>query len=172
MSSTKPVPSLYEKPGHLIRRLHQISTALFLQETKGYDVTAPQYAALLAIRLYPGIDQTALVNIVALDRSTTADVLARLASKRLIKRTKGALDRRIKVLHITATGEELLNEIEPLVEKVQKRILSRLSKAEQRQFMAIMPKLVDLNNELSRAPRRSKEARPKRSNPSISKSNV
>ena len=65
---------LYEKPGHLIRRLQQISLALFMDETKGFDVTPVQYSAILAIRLNPGIDQTALCNIVAIDRATWSAV--------------------------------------------------------------------------------------------------
>jgi hypothetical protein len=60
----KSIDSLiYDKPGHLIRRLQQIAVALFMAETKKFDITPVQYAALLAIDLHPGIDQTALVNI-------------------------------------------------------------------------------------------------------------
>ena len=91
---------LYEKPGHLIRRLQQISLALFMDETKGFDVTPVQYSAILAIRLHPGIDQTALCNIVAIDRSTIGDVVGRLERKKLIRRMPGAQDRRTKLLTI------------------------------------------------------------------------
>ncbi len=45
--------------GHLIRRLHQQSTALFVQRTQaaGFDLTPIQFAALGAIHNQPGTDQ-------------------------------------------------------------------------------------------------------------------
>lgn len=48
---------VYEAPGHLIRRSQQISVAVFFEEFEGYEVTPVQYAALIAIRDRPGLDQ-------------------------------------------------------------------------------------------------------------------
>jgi DNA-binding MarR family transcriptional regulator len=79
---------IYDKPGHLIRRLQQIAVAIFMNETKAFDITPVQYAALLAIDLYPGVDQTALVNIIAFDRSTIGDVVERLIAKGLARRAR------------------------------------------------------------------------------------
>lgn len=151
-----------EKPGHLIRRLQQIAVALFMAEAKDFDVTPVQYAALLAVSKHPGIDQTALVNIIAFDRSTIGDVVGRLVAKRLIRRGKGEKDGRTKVLHITPAGELLLRGIEPRVRAAQRHILAPLTAAERTAFMKMMIKLVNLNNERSRAPRRSKETRGRR----------
>src|SRR5262245_44514998 len=66
---------IYGKPGHLIRRLQQIAVAIFMEEAKAFDITPVQYAALLAIDLHPGIDQTTLVNTIAFDNSTIGDLL-------------------------------------------------------------------------------------------------
>jgi DNA-binding MarR family transcriptional regulator len=154
--------NIHEKPGHLIRRLQQIAVALFMTETKSFDVTPVQYAALLAVSLHPGIDQTSLVNIIAFDRSTIGDVVARLISKRLIKRTRGEQDGRTKVLHITSLGEQLLRHIEPRVRAAQRNILAPLTTAEKAAFMKMLAKLVNLNNERSRAPRRSQGERGRR----------
>ena len=53
-------------PGHLIRRVHQVSTAYFAEECGG-DLTAVQYAALVAIGAHPGIDATRLSEIIYFD---------------------------------------------------------------------------------------------------------
>jgi DNA-binding MarR family transcriptional regulator len=153
---------IHEKPGHLIRRLQQIAVALFVSETSGFEITPVQYAALLAVSLHPGIDQTALVNIIACDRSTIGDVTARLVAKKLVRRAKGENDGRTKVLHVTAAGQRLLREIQPLVLAAQRQILVPLSPEERALFMKMLVKLVDLNNERSRAPQRSKHARGRR----------
>ena len=45
---------LWDRPGFLIRRLHQIHVALFLEECRGFDVTPVQYAVLTALAIAPG----------------------------------------------------------------------------------------------------------------------
>jgi MarR family transcriptional regulator, lower aerobic nicotinate degradation pathway regulator len=147
-----------EMPGHLIRRLHQIALALFVDQAKAFampfDVTSVQYAALAAIRNHPGIDQTALSHIIAFDRTTIGDVVGRLEKRKLIKRASGAIDRRTKSLHVTPAGERLLRQIEPAVAETQRRILAPLKPSERSAFMQMLKHLVHLNNEHSRAPQR------------------
>lgn len=149
---------IYDKPGHLIRRLQQIAVALFASETREFDLTPVQYAALAAIRMNPGIDQTALVNAIALDRSTIAEVMSRLEAKGLIRRGPGPQDRRTRVLFPTAKGEQMLDAIEPSAVSAQKLILAPLRPAERTAFMATLRRLVSINNERSRAPQREPDA--------------
>jgi DNA-binding MarR family transcriptional regulator len=152
-----------EKPGHLIRRLQQISLALFMEQAKDFDVTPVQYSALIAVDNHPGIDQTALCNIIAFDRSTIGDVVGRLQRKKLIKRLDSRVDRRTKSLFITPAGRRLLRQIEPAVQSTQRLILAPLKPGERSAFMHMLKHLVYLNNEHSRAPLRPKGMRPRRS---------
>lgn len=148
---------IYEKPGHLIRRLQQISFALFMDETRDFEITPVQYSAILAIDNHPGIDQTALCNIIAFDRSTIGDVVTRLERKKLIKRIPGEDDRRTKRLYITSAGRQLIRDIEPAVQLTQKRILEPLKINERAAFVQMLKQLVHINNEHSRAPLRINE---------------
>jgi MarR family transcriptional regulator, lower aerobic nicotinate degradation pathway regulator len=150
---------LYGKPGHLIRRLQQIAVAIFMSEAKAFDITPVQYAALLAIDLHPGIDQTALASIVAFDKSTISAVLERLIAKDLVHRIQSENDRRTKVLKITPAGRQLLRRIEPAVQSAQDLILSPLQPGERKQFMKLMQRLVHINNQRSRVPLRARSRR-------------
>jgi MarR family transcriptional regulator, lower aerobic nicotinate degradation pathway regulator len=150
---------LLDMPGHLIRRLQQIAAALFLEQAKSFEFTPVQYAALVAIGNHPGLDQTALCNAVALDRSTIGDVVSRLEKKGLIRRVNGSADRRTKSLHITAGGARLIRDIEPAVQSTQRLILAPLKPGERIAFMRMLKHLVHLNNERSRAPLRPNEPR-------------
>ena len=152
---------IYDQPGHLIRRLQQIAVALFMAETKDFGITPIQYAALLAIRLHPGLDQTALVNLIALDRSTVGDVVTRLESKALIRRAAGPDDRRTKVMYATAAGRQLLRKLDARTRSVEQLILAPLSAEERPVFVAMMRRLVHINNEHSRAPLRTGDERPR-----------
>jgi DNA-binding MarR family transcriptional regulator len=155
--------NLDERPGHLIRRLQQIAFAIFMDQARSFDITPVQYSAIFAINDHPGIDQTALCNIIAFDRSTIGDVVTRLEKKKLIRRRNGPLDRRTKSLHITPRGRRLLADIEPAVASTQRLILAPLNAADRNTFMAMLKRLVHLNNEHSRAPLRPNDARPFRS---------
>jgi len=156
---------LEERPGHLIRRLQQISFAIFMDQARDFDVTPVQYAAIFAINNHSGIDQTELCNIIAFDRSTIGDVVTRLEKKKLIKRRHGPLDRRTKSLYITAAGRRLIRDIEPAIRATQRLILAPLKGAERHAFMQMLTQLVHLNNAHSRAPMRPKEARQRRHGP-------
>ena len=148
---------LLEMPGHLIRRLHQISFALFINEAKAFDVTPVQYAALVAVNSHPGIDQTTLCNIIAFDRTTIGGVVGRLQRKKLIHRVNGAHDRRTKSLYITPAGRQLIRDIAPAVRSIQRLILAPLRRGQRSAFMGMLKHLVHLNNAHSRAPLRGKK---------------
>jgi MarR family transcriptional regulator, lower aerobic nicotinate degradation pathway regulator len=154
---------LTDMPGHLIRRLQQIASALFLEQAKAFDFTPVQYAALVAIKNHPGLDQTTLCNEIALDRSTIGDVVSRLEKRGLINRTNGDADRRTKSLHVTAAGRRLIRDIKPAVAATQRLILAPLEASDRSAFMQMLKHLVHLNNEHSRAPLRSREMRPQTS---------
>lgn len=145
---------LYRKPGHLIRRAQQIAVSIFLDECAPLDLTPVQYAALVAVRDTPSLDATRLSALVAFDRSTLGNVLERLEEKGLIDRAGSRQDKRVKVLSLSAKGEALLSAAEPLVARVQERILAPLEPDDRTHFMRIMSKLVELNNDESRVPLR------------------
>lgn len=144
--------SLYDKPGHLMRRAQQIAVSIFTEECKEFGLTPVQYALLCAVRDNPGIDQITLASLVALDRSNTGDVIGRLEERGLLEREPGRLDRRTKTLRITQATAELIARMDEAVQESQRRILAPLSEAEQLVFMTLLAKLVDVNNPLSRAP--------------------
>lgn len=139
-------------PGHLIRRAHQISVAIFMEECAAHNVTPVQYACLSQIARQPGVDATRLAAAVAFDRSTLGNVLERLETKGWVARKPSPEDRRVKLLHMTETGEQLLDAIESGVVATQKRLLKPLNPTDRKTFMKLLAEMVEGNNEVSRAP--------------------
>lgn len=133
---------LSRKPGHLIRRLHQISTHVFMQRVAeaGFDLTPVQFAALDALGSNRGIDQARLAELVAKDRATTGAVVDRLEQKGLVSRSVSARDKRARILALTPDGSALLARIAPVVEDLQREILSGLEDHEYRQFVELAAK--------------------------------
>jgi MarR family transcriptional regulator, lower aerobic nicotinate degradation pathway regulator len=147
---------IYTAPGHLIRRAQQIAVAVFFEEFEGWDMTPVQYAALIAIRDRPGMEQRTLVNYIAIDRSTVGSMLKGLEERKLISRITPKENQRIKQLFIKPAGTRLLDDTRENIFRVQERILAPLGK-DKRTFMEQLTRLVNLNNELSRAPLRLAE---------------
>jgi DNA-binding MarR family transcriptional regulator len=145
---------LHSKPGHLIRRAQQIAVAIFMEECAAYDLTPVQYAALVAIRENPGTDATRLSALIAFDRSTLGNVLERLEARKLVTRFASPEDKRIKLLKLSATGSALVKRAQASVERAQERILEPLKPADRKKLMELLGQLVELNNEVSRAPQR------------------
>jgi len=142
----------YSRAGHLIRRLNQISVAIFLEETAALGLTTVQYAALNIIERQPGIDQVTLSRMVAIDKTTLVKVLNRLVEKEVITRRVSAADRRRLELAVTAKGREIVRKIIPLIDQCERRILAPLNKDDRRKFLEMASRLVHVNNVYSRAP--------------------
>lgn len=146
--------AIYTMPGHLIRRLQQISVSIFSERmrSEGIDMTSPQFAALAILEDHPGIDQATLAGLIALDRPTIGGVIDRLAAKGLVARKVSETDRRAKQLALTPEGAAMVARMRPLVEATQSKVLDGLSADEQAQFTALAEKITRLHNDQSRAP--------------------
>ncbi|MFI4988704.1 MAG: MarR family winged helix-turn-helix transcriptional regulator [Alphaproteobacteria bacterium] len=143
---------LWSRPGYLVRRLHQIHLALFLEECKAYGITPVQYGLLTALAAHPGLDQVSLAAELGIDRTNVADVLVRLADRGLVRRAASAEDRRVKRAHLTEEGSKLTARMHGAMQRAQDRLVAPLALAERRQFMALLTRLIEANNEFSRAP--------------------
>lgn len=158
---SKPAPitmdAVYTAPGYLFRRMQQIAVALFMEESRAFELTPVQYASLIAIHTHPGIDATRLSAVIAFDRSTLGSVIERLEMKKLIDRKASPEDKRVKLLYLTKAGVAILRDIMPSVAKAQARMLEPLKPADRKVLLALLTQLVDLNNEASRVPLRAED---------------
>jgi len=129
-------------PGHLIRRAHQLSVAIFMEETAGFDATPVQFAILNALMDDPGEDQITLSGRVAFDPATFGSVIGRLEVKGWVRREADPGDRRRKLLWVTPEGQQIAMQMKRAVSKVQSRLLGPLDDAERAQFGALLGKLI------------------------------
>ena len=148
---------LTELPGHLLRRCHQISVALFHDECAGFDITPLQFAVLTVLKVHGAKDQASIGGLAALDRTTVAVVVQKLEDRDLVRRMQSDQDRRAKIVSITAAGLTLLSEVSKAVARVEGRTLAPLSEGEAREFTRLLRKLAEGNNTHSRAPMKQRK---------------
>jgi DNA-binding MarR family transcriptional regulator len=128
-------------PAHLIRRAHQLSVALFAEETATHDVTPVQFAILQALLDAPGADQVTIAQRVALDAATSGSVMGRLETRGWLERSPDAADKRRRRLTLTPEGRKAAHALKKPAQRVQERLLERLSTNEQEQLVRLLSKL-------------------------------
>lgn len=141
---------MWSRPGYLIRRLHQIHVALFLEECKDAQLTPVQYGLLTALAFRGELDQGSLAEELGLDRTTAAEVLTRLESRGLVARRANPRDRRAKLTRITRKGRSVTTKMFASMQRAQDRLCAPLSQKERDVFMATLIRLIEVNNEYGR----------------------
>lgn len=128
--------------GHLIRRLHQVSTQVFTRRIQdaGFDLTPVQFAAMDAITSFPGIDQAGIAHKIGYDRATIGGVIDRLEQKGYVTRNVSRNDRRAREVWPTDAGVETYGASLPVVDAAQDEILGGLSAPERAQFLELAAK--------------------------------
>lgn len=149
--------AIWSRPGFLVRRLHQIHMAIFLNECAAEQVTPIQWGILTIVAATSDIGHVEIADELGLDRSNVANVVDRLTRRGLLKQGTSKIDRRKKSIRITPAGRQLMASFEPKARRAQRKLLEMLSADERRTFMTLLRRLIEHNNELSRAPIRSED---------------
>ncbi|MDD2704494.1 MAG: MarR family transcriptional regulator [Acidocella sp.] len=143
--------SFEHTPGFLIRRLHQIHLALFAEECSGFEVTPVQYSIMSVIGEQPGMDQSKISTEIGVDRATLASVVARLEANGFLRRIVSRLDRRQKLLTLTARGKTMLIKMQEPVQRAHMRTVAPLPPEERELFLTLLTQLVGGGNDYGRA---------------------
>ncbi|NKB37777.1 MAG: MarR family transcriptional regulator [Gammaproteobacteria bacterium] len=143
---------LHQSPGPLIRRTHQIGLSIFAENFKDLDLTPLQFSIMWILNQQADLDQITLAKSVALDTATCSNIVTRLESKGYLSRKVNPENRRAKLTSLTKKGKQLLSRSEAPMAEVQKKLIAPLNTEEKKLFLKCLQKLVDTNNELSRAP--------------------
>ena len=143
MPDIESLARLYRRPGFMVKRLHQVATAIFLEECGHCNMTPSQYQALCAIHEHPGIGQGALGKLTGQDRSTVSLVVQLLFDRGLIGRAVNSNDKRAASLRLSVSGVQMLREVAPAARQAQDRFLSALPEGKRAGFLALLHRLLD-----------------------------
>jgi MarR family transcriptional regulator, lower aerobic nicotinate degradation pathway regulator len=133
---------LGQRPGFLVRRLHQIHVALFQERCAEFEITPLQYSLLSALAVRGLADQTTLAADVALDRTTTTGALKRLEARGFVQRAVRREDRRARACRLTAVGAVWRKKMEKAARAAHRDTLASLSKPDQKRFVALMRRVI------------------------------
>lgn len=153
MSKGKPSPAVStedwrrqpvdNRPGFLIRRVQQVHTALFSQETAPERITPIMYSVMAALAQLGPMEQTRLARTVAIDKTNLADILERLRERKLVTRRVPQADRRVRLAALTPAGSALLERLDEPVARAHARTIEALNPQEQALFVSFLERIVE-----------------------------
>ena len=142
--------TIWDRPGYLVRRLHQIHVAMFSARVADGQVTPVQFGLLSILIRRPGIDQATLGAELGLDPANVAEILRRLEDRNLLTRVVDPQNRRRKLCLATPDGKKFVQRYQKDMQLSQQQLLSPLNPADRRVFMELLGRLVEGNNENGR----------------------
>jgi DNA-binding MarR family transcriptional regulator len=95
---------------HLLHRVLQLALDFHAEAAGPAGLTQRQYTVLAAAGVADGVSQSDLVRATGIDRSTLADLVARMITKGLLERERSATDARANSVRLSAAGRAALAE--------------------------------------------------------------
>ncbi len=125
------------------RRLHQVTEGArqaFSRIAAEHELSPPQ--ARLILRLFEAVPMKELAEHLACDASNVTGIASRLSERGLVTTTPG-VDRRVKLLGLTALGRQLRLSLEEGIASTAPA-LTRLTKAEREVLIGLLDKLIPM----------------------------
>lgn len=132
-------------PSHLLHRAEQLASERFAQLV-GDTITLRQFLLLAAISEQPGLSQSELGRVTGVDRSTLADMMAKMEGRGWIVRTPSTSDGRAYSVLLGQAGGTMLSATTQHARAADAAILDLLPKTRGRIFLGTLSKLAKLGD--------------------------
>eukprot|EP00435_Cladocopium_sp_Y103_P078111 s1_g1850.t1 len=136
---------------HLLRRTQQFAYDQFAQAVSDSGLTPRQFVVLVAVGDAEGLSQTDLVNRTGIDRSTLADMVARMIDRGLLTRKRTKEDARANSVRLSASGRRALKAAEPGAQAAETALLALIPKTVQKDLKKNLGLLADAVTEAKEA---------------------
>jgi DNA-binding MarR family transcriptional regulator len=165
MSGSKDAKSLARSFSHLLKRAVQFSVHRYNEEVGKSGLTHRQFTVLAAVDANDGKSQTELVKITGVDRSTLADMVARLMAQGLVQRRRTKEDARTNSVKLTPQGKKLLKAAQSGADDVDKALLAKFAVADRKTVLDCLAELsaaMDMVDDVEVAPKPQTKVKLKR----------
>jgi MarR family transcriptional regulator for hemolysin len=111
----------------LTKASRKIRTA-FNQRVTAHGLTYPRARALWRLAERPDMAQTELAFELELEQATTVRLLDRMEENGLIERRPSPIDRRVKLIALTAHGEEQATLVRSIADQMRQEVFADIDK--------------------------------------------
>jgi DNA-binding MarR family transcriptional regulator len=141
----QPAFDLSSSVAHLLHRAHQLSGEHYAGLMGQSGLTQRQTAVLAALQAGAAKSQTELVQETGIDRSTLAEMVARMEAKGLVARAKADGDGRVKTVSLLPAGQLAFEQALPHLIATDAMLLARLPNSGGRDLIKLLIKMAQTN---------------------------
>jgi len=128
---------------YLVNKLaSRLSNELAAVYQRRFGITIPEWRVIAHLAANRNVSIREIFDRVAMDKAKVSRAAARLELSGHVKKTVNAADRRLIELQLTAKGQKLFENIEPLALAYEREALSALSPQEAELFRTLIGKLL------------------------------
>lgn len=143
-SSTAPVqnaPLLDQLIGYALRRAQLKVAQELVEQLAPFDLRPAQFSALLIIETNPGLMQTDLAGILAIEPPQVVTLLNKLEKLGLALRVRCKPDKRSYGIFLSKAGETLLKQLKEVAAQSDREATAALDDAERQQLLQLLHKI-------------------------------
>ena len=122
----------------LSNRMSQTIAGLY---QKRFGLAVTEWRVMAVLGRFPGLSANEVAERTAMDKVAVSRAVARLLERSLIKREIHSDDRRRSVLALSEVGYSVYDEIVPLAEDCERRLLAALEEGERTTLARLLDKL-------------------------------
>jgi MarR family transcriptional regulator, temperature-dependent positive regulator of motility len=149
---------------HLLHRALQLALDFHTEAAGPAAITQRQYTVLTAAAAGDGLTQNDLVRATGIDRSTLADLVARMLTKGLLVRERSATDARANNVRLSEAGRAALDASAAPAASADAKLLAVLSPKKRETFLKTLAALAAAADgpppAKEKAPKKVKAAKP------------
>jgi DNA-binding MarR family transcriptional regulator len=153
---------------HLLHRVLQLALDYHAEAAGPKGLTQRQYTVLAAAGAADGVSQSDLVRATGIDRSTLADLVARMIAKGLLQRERSATDARANTVRLSEAGRTALGEGGRPAARSDARLLGLLPPKKRDAFLKTLSSLAAAAD-ASETPVKAKKPKPAKAKGKVAK---
>ena len=128
--------------GNMIKLAEQSLTVVKANALREFDLTVPQYSAMVVLSFVPGASGAQLARICAVTPQTMATVLANLEAKGLIQRTPSSVHQKVLVTKLTRSGLSLVRKADAKAKAIEDRLAEAFDPDERATLAALLERAI------------------------------
>lgn len=129
--------------GTYVKQAEQALMAAKSAALRPFELTVPQYSTLMTVKFLPGQSATQLARISHVTQQTMASTLATLEARGLIERRTSPLHAKVKTVHLTAAGADLVTAADEHAHAIETRLANAFTPAERDTFRELTTRAID-----------------------------
>jgi DNA-binding MarR family transcriptional regulator len=137
----------------LLSRAYKASIYRFLENVSelNIDITFDEWMILGPIWNLNGASQKECGEISTKDKTAVTRIINSLEEKSLVVRVSDQIDKRIKRIVLTKKGENLFDDILPIIEKTRSQMNNNINEDELKTLDTVLKKLIDNHERLTKS---------------------